>query len=252
MITVEQLHLTLGQQPVLYNLNLTLAQEGLTAIIGPNGAGKSTLLDIISGQRAPDQGRISINNRPLADYRPNELAKTLATLRQDNALNARLTVHELVCFGRFPYSQGHLSDDDREMVDQALRFLGLETLAERYLDQLSGGQRQRAFIAMVLAQDTPYLLLDEPLNNLDMRHSVDIMKRLREAADSLGKKVVIVLHDINFAACYADQIVALKEGELYRQLPPEELITREHMRHLYELDMSVHRIRDKPFGFYYL
>lgn len=252
MITVEHLHLTLGQQPVLHNLNLTLASEGLTAIIGPNGAGKSTLLEIISGQREPDHGSVRINNRPLLDYPPNELARTLATLRQDNHLNARLSVYDLVCFGRFPYSQGHLTDSDRAIVRQALSFLGLEGLSERYLDQLSGGQRQRAFIAMVLAQDTPYILLDEPLNNLDMRHSVDIMKRLREAADQLGKKVVIVLHDINFAACYADQIIALENGRLYLQAEPEALITPEHMRQLFELDMSVHRIKEKQVGFYYL
>src|SRR5690606_2693720 len=137
-------------------------------------------------------------------------AKKVSILKQSNQINLRLTVRELVSFGRFPYSQGRLTEEDWVCVDEAIRYMELEELQHEYLDELSGGQRQRAFIAMVIAQDTDYILLDEPLNNLDMKHAVQIMKTLRKLVDERGKTVVLVIHDINFASVYSDYIVALK------------------------------------------
>ena len=129
--------------------------------------------------------------------------------------------------------------------------MNLDALAQRFLDTLSGGQRQRAYIAMVLCQDTDYVLLDEPLNNLDMKHAVDIMKLMQRASQEMGKKVIIVLHDINFAACYADDIVALQNGKLAFQGHPEELITAEKMKALYDIDMTIERFKGRPIGLYY-
>lgn len=136
-------------------------------------------------------------------------------------MNVRLTIRELVSFGRFPYSQGNLTQEDWDKVDEALSFMELHEIENQFLDELSGGQRQRAFIAMVIAQDTEYILLDEPLNNLDMKHSVQIMKVLRRLVDELGKTVILVIHDINFASFYSDYVVALKNGEIIRQGPNE-------------------------------
>ena len=171
-----------------------------------------------------------------------ELARRLAILRQDNHLPLRLTVRDLVAFGRYPHSGGRLTLQDKEHVDRAIDYLELEPLADRYLDEMSGGQRQRAFVAMVLCQDTRYVLLDEPLNSLDMKHAVAMMGTLRRAADELGKTVVLVLHDINFASCYADRIVALKQGRVACQGAPAELVRAEVLSALYALPIAVHEI----------
>src|SRR5699024_4284723 len=141
-----------------------------------------------------------------------------------NNINIKLTVRELVEFGRFPYSKGNLTDEDYEYIDEALEYMKLTELEDRFLDELSGGQRQRAYIAMVIAQNTEYILLDEPLNNLDMKHSVEIMKILKRLVNDLGKTVAIVIHDINFASCYSDNIVALKEGKLVEDGCKDEII----------------------------
>ncbi len=159
----------------------------------------------------------------------NEFAKKVAILKQSNFMNVRLTVDELVSFGRFPYSRGHLTEEDKQIVAQSLDYMNLTDIKDMYLDQLSGGQKQRAFIAMVIAQDTDYILLDEPLNNLDMKHSVQIMKTLRKLVDELGKTVVIVLHDINFASVYSDRIVALKDGKVIHEGKTEEIINTKNL-----------------------
>ncbi|HEY0290741.1 MAG TPA: ATP-binding cassette domain-containing protein, partial [Hansschlegelia sp.] len=140
---------------------------------------------------------------------------------------------------------------DRAHVDQALRFLELEPLADRFIDEMSGGQRQRAYVAMVLAQDTDYVLLDEPLNDLDMKHSAAMMRLLRRAADELGRTVVVVLHDVNFASCYSDCIVAMRDGRVRRSGPPEEIVQPEVIREIYDLDVTVHEIEGHRTVFFY-
>lgn len=157
-------------------------------------------------------------------------------------MNVRLTIRELVSFGRFPYSKGRLTPKDKEMVDQAIEYMALADMEDAYLDELSGGQRQRAFIAMVIAQDTDYILLDEPLNNLDMKHSVQIMKILRRLVDDLGKTVVIVLHDINFASVYSDRIVALKDGRVVKDGPTEEIIQSDSLKEIYDMDIPIKQL----------
>ncbi len=179
------------------------------------------------------------------------LARRLSILRQDNSIASRLTVHDLVTFGRYPYSKGRMTPDDRGHVERAIAYLGLEDLSGRFLDELSGGQRQRAFVAMVLCQDTDYVLLDEPLNNLDMKHAVTMMKLLRRAADELGKTVMLVLHDINFASCYSDHIVAMRNGKVVHQGPPEALIRPEILRDVYDLDIRVELMDGQRIGIYY-
>ena len=201
MLSVRNLVKRYGQVTVLDDISLDIPQGKITSLIGPNGAGKSTLLSVMSRLTPKDSGEVWINGVEIGEWKSIKLAQKLAVLRQSNFTNLRLTVRQLVSFGRFPYSQGNLSGADQEIIDAALAYLKLEELQDRYLHQLSGGQRQRAYIAMVVAQDTEYILLDEPLNNLDMRHAVDIMKTLHNLAADLHKTVVIVLHDINFASC---------------------------------------------------
>ena len=251
MIEISHISKRYADTVVVDDVTLTLPAGGVTAIIGPNGAGKSTVLSMISRLLPMSAGRVLVDGIDVVKGDSKELAKRLAILRQDNHLPMRLTVRDLVAFGRYPHTQGRPTVEDAAHVERALGYLGLLDLADRYLDQLSGGQRQRAFVAMVLCQDTDYVLLDEPLNNLDMRHAVDMMRLLRRAADELGKTVLVVLHDINFASCYADRIVAMQDGKLAWHGTPEEIIRPEILRALYRLEIGVHEIGGRRICVYY-
>ncbi|MCE7032928.1 ABC transporter ATP-binding protein [Lysobacter sp. GX 14042] len=239
MIVTRSLQKAYGDHLVVDGVSLTLPAGGVTSIIGPNGAGKSTLLSMVSRLLAMDSGSVEVDGLDVARTPSNLLARRLAILRQDNHLSVRLTVQDLVAFGRYPHNLGRPGPDDRVHVDRSLAWLGLDELRTRYLDELSGGQRQRAFVAMALCQDTDYLLLDEPLNNLDIRHSSQMMERLRRAADELGRTVVVVLHDINFASWYSDTIVAMKNGRVHSEGPPGEIITGERLSDLYDTPIQV-------------
>ncbi|MBB3999561.1 iron ABC transporter ATP-binding protein [Aureimonas pseudogalii] len=246
MIDIQAVTKRYGPQTVVNGVTLTLPTGGVTAIVGPNGAGKSTLLSVMSRLMKADAGRVLVDGMDVAATPGDVLARRISVLRQDNALAARLTVADLVAFGRYPHSKGRLTAADREPIERAVGFLGLEAYRDRFLDELSGGQRQRAFVAMVLAQDTDAILLDEPLNNLDMRHAVAMMQIMRRAADDLGKTVVVVLHDINFAASYCDRIVAMREGAVVRDGTPDEIVTPEALRAIYDMEMQVVRIDERP------
>lgn len=251
MITLTDVAKSYGQACVLGPLSLDIPAGGITALVGPNGAGKSTLLTIIGRLTRPTTGRVTVGGHDVATTSSRQLARVVSILRQENHFVTRLTVRELIGFGRFPHSGGRLTVDDQRHVDAAIEFLDLRPLEGRYLDQLSGGQRQRAYVAMVLAQDTEYILLDEPLNNLDMRHAVGMMRQLRRAADELGRTVVIVLHDINFAAAYADRIVALADGQVVRQGAPAELMTSEVLEGVFGTPVDVRTDGPYPLAVYY-
>lgn len=236
---------------VVDRVSLRIEKEKITSLIGPNGAGKSTLLAIMSRLIRKDEGEVYIDGRELAQWNNTELAKRISILRQSNNINLRLTIRELVSFGRFPYSQGRLTETDWHYVDQAIDYMQLTDIQHKYIHQLSGGQLQRAYIAMVIAQDTDYILLDEPLNNLDMKHAVEIMKILRSLVDNLGKTVVIVIHDINFASCYSDHIVAMSQGRIVKTGSTEEIIEKSVLDNLYDLNFSIKNINNNRICVYY-
>lgn len=221
-------------------------RPGVTAIIGPNGAGKSTLLAAIGRLVSADAGEITVGGLDVATTRSRELARRLAILRQDNHLAIRLSVDDLVAYGRFPHGGSGRTPDDRAHVERAIELLDLDAVRHRFLDELSGGQRQRAFVAMALAQDTDHLLLDEPLNNLDPRHGVGLMKLLRRLADERRMTVVVVLHDINVAAQYADDIVAMREGRVVHHGPVADVVTADRLAGLYETPARVAHIDGRP------
>ncbi|WP_085248469.1 iron ABC transporter ATP-binding protein [Gilliamella mensalis] len=237
--------------PVLKNVSATISQGGITAIIGPNGAGKSTLLSIISRLLLADEGQVKIQNMDVVNTPSDKLATYLSVLRQENRFTSRLTVFELVGFGRYPYTKGRLNADDYNHIHRALDFLNLTEYKDRFLDELSGGQRQRAYVAMVLCQDTEYVLLDEPLNNLDMKHAVAMMKQLRRAADELGKTIVIVIHDINFASVYSDYILAMKNGELIYQGSPQQIMNATILEDIFDTPVKIENVHDQNIAIYY-
>lgn len=239
MIQVKKLTKYYGKKPVIENVSVTIQPGKITSFIGPNGAGKSTLLSMVSRLLDADTGEVLLDKTDVRHWKSDEFAKRVSILKQSNFMNVRLTIRELVAFGRFPYSKGRLKAEDNEKIDEAIDYMNLVDIQHNYLDELSGGQRQRAFIAMVIAQDTDYILLDEPLNNLDMKHSVQIMKILRKLVGDLGKTVVIVLHDINFASVYSDYIVALKDGRIVKDGPTNEIINSDALKEIYDMDIPV-------------
>ncbi len=244
MIQVRELSKLYGKKQVVENVSVDIQRGQITSFIGPNGAGKSTLLSMVSRLLDADTGEVLIDSTNTKKMKSSELSKRVSILKQSNFMNVRLTIRELVSFGRFPYSKGRLNAEDERMVDQAIAYMDLAEMEHAYLDELSGGQRQRAFIAMVIAQDTDYVLLDEPLNNLDMKHSVQIMKILRRLVDELGKTVIIVLHDINFASVYSDRIVALKNGRVVKDGPTEEIIQSEALKEIYDMDIPIQQMNN--------
>lgn len=251
MVEVKNVSKAYGGKSVVDQVSVKVAKGMITSFIGPNGAGKSTLLSMISRLIPKDSGDIYIDGSSVSETKSQELAKKISILKQTNHINIRLSVRELVSFGRFPYSQGRLNDKDWKHVDEAIAYMDLESMQHKFLDQLSGGQRQRAYIAMVLAQDTEYILLDEPLNNLDMKHSVQIMKVLRRMVDELGKTIILVLHDINFASCYSDRIVALKDGRVVKDGPTAEIIDPAVLLDIYDMDIRIETVDEHKICIYF-
>lgn len=251
MIEVKNVVKNYGKNIVLDDVSTKIEKGKITSFIGPNGAGKSTLLSIISRLMPKTSGEVIIEGKPIEDWSSSELARKISILKQSNHINIKLTIRELVSFGRFPYSQGNLTDEDERYVEEAIEYMKLKDIEHKYLDELSGGQRQRAYIAMVIAQNTEYILLDEPLNNLDMKHSVQIMKILRRLVKDLGKTIVIVIHDINFASCYSDNIVALKDGRILEEGSTDRIINEKSLEEIYEMDFNVTNVNDMRLCVYF-
>lgn len=231
---------------VLENVSFEIQEGKVTSLIGPNGAGKSTVMNLISRLIERDQGEILLDGKDITKWKRKELSKHLAILTQTNNLNMKLTIRELVAFGRFPYSNGHNTAEDEAKIDEAIRYMELENIQYQFIDELSGGQRQRALIAMVIAQDTRYVLLDEPTNNLDIYHATNMMKIARKLCDELGKTVIMVLHDINYAAFYSDYICVFKDGAIAEYGPVKEVITEEKLSSIYQVDFEVQEFHGKP------
>ncbi len=242
MIKIENVTFHHGKSLILSKVSLEFDKGGITALIGPNGAGKSTLFALMARLQSLQSGQISFDGLDITATPSKELAKKLAILRQDTHVASRITVRDMVGFGRFPHHQGRASKKDRDKVEEALSEFQLEDVSDRFIDELSGGQRQRVLIAMAYAQDTEYLLLDEPLNNLDMHHARELMRKLRELADQHGKTIVIVLHDINYASVHADSIVAMKAGAVAAHMKTRDFMTEEVLSGVYNMDVVIREL----------
>lgn len=224
--------------PILRDLSVTIPKGEITALLGRNGCGKSTLLKLLNRLILPASGEIFLEERALGDYPARELARKMAHLTQTPVAPSGLTVRELVGFGRHPYLGflGRKSSKDREMVEWALAKTELLQLAERPLEALSGGQRQRAWVAMALAQDTEYLLLDEPTTYLDIAHQLEVLELLAQLNQEEGKTVVMVVHEPNHASQYAHHVVGLLAGVVVMQGSPSEIFVEEKIVELFGVE----------------
>lgn len=251
MISLEKVAKNYSNEVGIGPVDLTIPAGGITALVGPNGAGKSTLLTMIGRLLGIDEGVIKVANLDVAASKSKDLAKVLSILRQENHFVTKLTVRQLVSFGRYPYSQGRLTVEDEATISRYIDFLNLTTLENRYLEELSGGQRQRAYVAMVLCQETDYVLLDEPLNNLDIAHSVQMMQHLQQASRELGRTIIVVLHDINFAARYADHICAVKDGKIATFGSTDEVMQDELLTDIFNTPIEVIQGPQGPIACYH-
>ena len=251
IVQIQKLSKQYDGKTVVDGVSFSIPKGKVVSLIGPNGAGKSTVMGMISRLIAQDSGLIQFEGKDMGKWKSRELSKRLAILTQSNHIQMKLTVRELVTFGRFPYSGNRVTREDQEIIDRAIRYMELEAFEDRFLDELSGGQRQRALIAMVIAQDTEYVLLDEPTNNLDIYHATNMMKTVRRLCDELGKTVILVLHEINYAAFYSDYICAFKDGKIAKFGTVEEVITKENLSEIYQVDFEILNIAGKPLSIYY-
>lgn len=248
---VENLTKKYDGKKAVNEISFEIPKGKVTSLIGPNGAGKSTVMGMISRLIERDAGFIDFEKKDIVKWKSKELAKKLAILTQSNSIQMKLTVKELVTFGRFPYSGSHINAADEEIIERAINYMELKEFEDRFIDELSGGQRQRAYIAMVIAQDTEYILLDEPTNNLDIYHATNMMKIVRRLCDELGKSVVMVLHEINYAAFYSDYICAFKDGKIAKFGTVHEVMTKEVLSDIYQVDFEIQEIEGKPLSIYY-
>lgn len=236
---------------VVDGVSFEIPKGKVLSLIGPNGAGKSTVMGMLSRLITRDSGLVDFEGTEITRWKSRELSKRLAILTQANNVQMKLTVRELVAFGRFPYSGGRLTQEDNEIIDRAIAYMELGDFEEQFIDELSGGQRQRAYIAMVIAQDTEYILLDEPTNNLDIYHATNLMRIVRRLCDELGKTVILVLHEINYAAFYSDYICAFVDGKNAKFGTVQEVITKENLSDIYKVDFEIMQIEGKPLSIYY-
>lgn len=250
-MNIQELTKTYDGKTVVDSVSFEIPKGKVLSLIGPNGAGKSTVMGMISRLIARDEGMVDFHGKDIGKWKSRELSKKLAILTQSNQIQMKLPVQELVAFGRFPYSGNRITKEDQEIVDQAIAYMELEEMRDRFIDELSGGQRQRAMIAMVIAQDTDYVLLDEPTNNLDIYHAANMMKIVRRLCDELGKTVVLVLHEINYAAFYSDYICAFVDGRIAKFGTVEEVMTKENLAEIYQVDFEIQMVKGRPLAIYY-
>ncbi len=247
---INGLSFAYGKHQVLKGLNLTIHEGVITTLIGANGCGKSTLFNLMTKNLRPDQGDIFLYGQNVSDCRIRDFAKQVAIVHQYNTAPADLTVEKLVSYGRTPYHTMGLSPDpeeDEKKVQWALNITNTVEIKDKPVTELSGGQKQRVWIAMALAQDTKVLFLDEPTTYLDVRYQLDILRLIKKLNREFGITVIMVLHDINQSLYYSDEIVAMKDGTMIAHGLPEEIITTELVKQVYDVDLQIQQVDGKPF-----
>lgn len=239
MIQIRNVDFRIHGNPILHDISTTIPKGRLTALIDPNGAGKSTLLKLIARLEKLQSGSVRIDGLELTATPTEKLALVMAVIGQQNHLSSRLRLSELVGFGRWPHHHERPTAHDRAEVTRALEQFALTPLADRFLDEVSGSQAQRAFLAITFAQATDWLLLDEPLNNLDMAHARALMGHLAGLVRDQGKSITVVVHEINYAAAWVDHVIAMKDGRILAQGTPAEVLTEPLLARIYDATVAV-------------
>ena len=240
-ISVKNLRVGYENNTIIEDMSLSIPKGKISIIIGANGCGKSTLLKTIARINKPTNGDIFINNKNIKKVKEKNIAKEVAFLPQGPVCPDGLTVRELVAFGRFPHQKmiGGLTSYDKEIIDWAIEETGLSEFADRGVENLSGGQRQRAWIAMTLAQETEIIMLDEPTTYLDMSYQLEVLEVLQKLNKEKNITVVIVLHELNNACRFADNIIGLKKGKIICQGRPLDVINKENLKEIYGIDANL-------------
>ncbi|MDF2992574.1 MAG: transporter related [Microbacterium sp.] len=242
------LKLAYDRREVSRDLDISIPPGKVTVIIGPNASGKSTVLRALARLLRPTEGRVALDGKDVRAYGPKEFARRLGLLPQSSLAPAGITVTDLVGRGRFPHQQPLRppTTDDAEAVRRAMEATRVDTLADRPIEELSGGQRQRVWIAMLLAQQAPVMLLDEPTTYLDVSHQLDVLELLRDLNAAEGRTIVLVLHDLNQAIAYADELVVVHEGRVVANGTPSEVMTTELLRSVFSIDARIIHDADLP------
>jgi len=242
-LRADAIRASYGAMEVVHGVSLEVAAGEMLAIVGPNGAGKSTLLKILAGSLKPTAGTVELMGQPVASYDRRKLARIVASVAQESAVAFGFTVLEVVLMGRAPHLGRFRFETPRDLdaARVALEQMGLLALARRDIHELSGGERKRVFLARALAQEPRVLLLDEPAAFLDLKHIAEVFALFRALRAECGAAIVTTLHDLNAAALYADRILLLKEGQPAACGKPEDVLTVERLRHVYEIDVYVGR-----------
>lgn len=249
-IKTENLSIAYGNFEIVKDLNLNIPKGKITTIIGANGCGKSTILKTIARILQAKSGVIYLNDSEIQGLSSKSIAKKMAVLPQGPQAPNGLTVGELVAYGRFPHQSGFgkLMKEDREKIDWALKIIGMDEFKDRPIESLSGGQRQRVWIAMALAQETEILLLDEPTTYLDLAHQLEILQLLEKLNKEQGRTIVMVIHELNNAARFADYMVGIKDGNIVCKGTPKEIMTKDNLRKIFniEAEVVIEPINNKP------
>lgn len=240
-ISTKNLNISYGDIDIVKNLNLNIPQGKITTIIGANGCGKSTILKTIARILTPKSGDIYVNGKNIKSQSSKDLAKTMAVLPQSPQAPSGLTVEELIAYGRFPHQKGFgkLKKEDNDIVTWALESTGIKEFRDRKIEDLSGGQRQRAWIAMALAQQTDILVLDEPTTYLDLAHQLEVLELLEELNRKQGTTIVMVIHELNNAARFADHMIGIKKGRIACEGSAYQVMTKENLKELFNIDAEI-------------
>ncbi|UPM53959.1 ABC transporter ATP-binding protein [Gottfriedia acidiceleris] len=236
----ENITIKYDNRVISRNLSVQIPEGSFTVIVGPNGCGKSTLLRTLSNLLKPSEGQILLDGKAITSYKSKEVARKLGLLPQSSTAPDGITVANLIAHGRYPYQSliRQWTDEDEAAVMSAMELTNTSDLSHRYVDELSGGQRQRVWVAMVLAQQTPMLLLDEPTTYLDIAHQIDLLELFKDL-NQQGSTLVAVLHDLNHAARYADNIIAMRDGQVIAQGEPREIITAKLVKEVFGLKCMI-------------
>lgn len=248
--SVKNLCFSYGKHEVIKDLSFDLHEGKITTLIGANGCGKSTLFNLMTKNLKPNTGIIELDEKDIAEIKLKDFAKSVAIVHQYNTAPLDLTVEKLISYGRNPYHTFGVSQnvkEDEQKIRWAMEITNTLKLKDKPVAALSGGQKQRVWIAMALAQGTKILFLDEPTTYLDVRYQLEILKLIKKLNREFGITIVMVLHDINQSLYYSDEIVAMKNGKIIAQGVPSEIITSDLIQCVYDVDLNIQMIDDKPF-----